>query len=406
MFGNFFSKGNAGTLFIGGEIILVALILFCVAVLYVMIDVAVERSGEEVLAGVEVMLDQRLGAPHVASLPGVILDEAGVESVLAEDGFPEVQESGLDASSGAAAVVDPDASAFLVAGDNICRRTPEIQRALISSVGIASCRSITGEELLGIRVINSPDLGLVLQPGDLYGLHNLQELTLDLDGEIPEGSFDELVSLEFLSLTLAFLPQEGVFDSLGSLESFSLFLDLGSDDWAPDGLFDSLSSLRKLNISVEPSAGDFFLTADSFTGLENLEVLYLSHVAEVSADSLVPLVGLKQIRMSGVSADFGSQPYLPPSVLKGLPALSGFEFSRLLWRNNTTVALHSHEVVCRLDDGISSFDVPVTVDGELVSFLGLETINGQQFCTLGLGLKTSSMSSYPEEVVIEIDDPS
>ena len=69
--------------------------------------------------------------------------------------------------------------------DNICRRSPGIQNALIATLKMSSCRIITNDELFRLdsefraRFKESP------KQGDFAGMTNLRQLTITI--EIPEG---------------------------------------------------------------------------------------------------------------------------------------------------------------------------------------------------------------------------
>ena len=72
--------------------------------------------------------------------------------------------------------------------DNICRRNPSIQKALINALEISSCRIITNDELFRVEDITTIYMSEYPAPGDLNGLVNLESLELRIQTDEGESS--------------------------------------------------------------------------------------------------------------------------------------------------------------------------------------------------------------------------
>ena len=72
-------------------------------------------------------------------------------------------------------------------GPGICGRSPAVQQAILNSLRISSCRTVTNDELFRITELTG-DLGQ-LKAGDLSGLVNLKQLTVSGDYTLPAGTF-------------------------------------------------------------------------------------------------------------------------------------------------------------------------------------------------------------------------
>ena len=113
-------------------------------------------------------------------------------------------------------------------GPGVCGRTPEVQKTLIETLQIASCRLITEQELYRIRElpgIRAPGL----KAGDFAGLVNLESLSVTLrpseDGVpamIPEGVFADS-RIKRLNLGGPVTVEDGAFDG-AYVESLSISL--------------------------------------------------------------------------------------------------------------------------------------------------------------------------------------
>ena len=78
--------------------------------------------------------------------------------------------------------------------DNICNRSPAVQKLLLEQLKFPMCSVATGEELFRIEGI---DFRGDLWAGDLDNLVNLKGLQVEiLEGSLPENIFADLVNLE------------------------------------------------------------------------------------------------------------------------------------------------------------------------------------------------------------------
>lgn len=112
-------------------------------------------------------------------------------------------------------------------GRGICSRTPEIQKLILSTLGLASCRSVTTDELYRITYFTDRPIGgsrvdwieFPLKPGDLNGLVNLERLKLYGNDNLPEGTLagSGIESLEIIGTVKA-----EVFDGLLAVSTLKL----------------------------------------------------------------------------------------------------------------------------------------------------------------------------------------
>ena len=90
--------------------------------------------------------------------------------------------------------------------DNICRRSPGVQNALIQTLQMSSCRIITNDELFRLNTQFNPTLQESPRQGDFAGMTNLRKINIKF--EIPEGEnaaipdqlFHGMIKLEHLEL--------------------------------------------------------------------------------------------------------------------------------------------------------------------------------------------------------------
>lgn len=92
--------------------------------------------------------------------------------------------------------------------DNICRRSPGIQNALINKLNMSSCQIITIEELFRLNDEFSATLKESPRQGDFAGMANVRKLRIRMDisegeqGVIPDQFLHGLIKLETLELEL------------------------------------------------------------------------------------------------------------------------------------------------------------------------------------------------------------
>ena len=90
--------------------------------------------------------------------------------------------------------------------DNICRRSPGIQNALIRTLQMSSCRIITNDELFRLNTEFTAIFNESPRQGDFAGITNLRQLTIRVEipegetGAIPDQIFHGMTKLEHLDL--------------------------------------------------------------------------------------------------------------------------------------------------------------------------------------------------------------
>ena len=178
----------------------------------------------------------------------------------------------------------------------VCERTEQVRTAIVDKLsGINDCADVTDAHLASVGELEFRGGGgvslVTFAAGDLDGLTGMSSLTVEgtesqSARSLPDGIFDDLVSLEELSLVrsgLSSLPAD-VFDKLASLEELSLaensltslpegifdeldlsFLDLSDNGLAStsfrDGVFESLTELDTLLLDGNPDHDDVVPTS-------------------------------------------------------------------------------------------------------------------------------------------------
>ena len=91
--------------------------------------------------------------------------------------------------------------------DNICRRSPGIQNALIRKLQTSNCRIITIDELFRLNTELTATLNESPRQGDFAGITNLRQLTIRVEipegetGTVPDQLFHGMTKLEQLKLS-------------------------------------------------------------------------------------------------------------------------------------------------------------------------------------------------------------
>ena len=111
--------------------------------------------------------------------------------------------------------------------DNICSRSPAVQKNLLRKLSVPICSIVTGEDLFRIEEI---DFRGDLWAGDLDNLVNLKELKVEiLERSLPENVFADLVNLETLYI---------------DIETYN------DEPWSLDGMLTGNAKLRVLRIET------------------------------------------------------------------------------------------------------------------------------------------------------------
>ncbi len=237
----------------------------------------------------------------------------------------------------------------------ICSRTPEVQNAIIETLGIASCRVITIPELYRIRELYDSNTisAETFKPGDFAGLVNLRKLSLRMESPPPAGLFAGLSRLQTLEVGWR-----------SDVRSHRL----------EEGVFSELTGLESLNISVErreSHSSDYYLTitAGALEGLDNLRHLEAGYMGPMAAGALDGLSRLEYLNLS-----FGYDPneerselVLPSRLLANLPSLRDMDLRNAVMPE--IVQLHNLDVVCELRFDRSGSDQEVTVNGRSVVYV-------------------------------------
>ena len=185
--------------------------------------------------------------------------------------------------------------------NDICYRSPEVQRQILDYLRVSLCQSVTEAELF--RIDGEMEIGAkAVAPGDFNGLVNLLHLRIGVPAPIPPGTFHGLDNLETLNLNL---------------------YNLGP------GTLDGLSRLKQLSIVVRPERElsedepeNPRLTSDLLEGLPSLEAL---SIAQYESRTLSP-----KLLQSLPNLEFFHISFLPPEMNTDV----GFSIPAGLFSNN------------------------------------------------------------------------
>ena len=301
-------------------------------------------------------------------------------------------------------------------GPGICGRTPEVQGALLTALGLHQCSVVTGPELLRIR-----DLGVggSLKTGDLSGLHNLKTLSVSLEGAEPAaGLLEDLRSLETLNIWVSHThPPHKLLKGLTSLESLDLKVS-GEGAWNLQGMLNDTGNLRILHINSEGSLpmgpGSYspvHVQEGDLAGLHSLENLVIGVVASLDSNVFEGLDSLRYVKLRGASSygePVSDYPTFPASLLKDSPSVESWSVD--LFQPVEEMPLATLEQLCRINSGSSSSfwhgkitegtarGIQYYVDGEKVSVIS----KNQGTCRVGIG-EPGPNEGFPESQVKIID---
>ena len=181
------------------------------------------------------------------------------------------------ATATATATPAPTATLPTPSGRGICSRTPEIQKLILSTLGLASCRSVTTDELYRITYFTDRPIGgsrvdrieFPLKPGDFAGLVNLQELTIAGDFTIDPGTFQG-ARIKHVEISVATLTEGWAHGMLG-LETLHI---RGAE--IPPLRERALEALKTLNIDTGRARKFPELSGEELEALTGLEELTIS----------------------------------------------------------------------------------------------------------------------------------
>ena len=134
----------------------------------------------------------------------------------------------------------------------ICGRSPAVQDVILQKLSIASCRSVTDDELY--RITELPDIEWTDVPraGDFAGLQNLSELTFVDPREAEEqtplaaDTFMGLNGVQKMELTVSGLESRAL---MGLDEVVTLTLNISPEGTIKPGAFQGMPELENLTIN-------------------------------------------------------------------------------------------------------------------------------------------------------------
>ena len=171
--------------------------------------------------------------------------------------------------------------------NDICYRSPEVQRQILQYLKVSLCQAVTEAELFRIddeMGIEAREIG----PGDFQGLVNLRNLEVEVPARIPAGTFRGLDNLETLHVNLHNM-EPGTLEGLSGLKRLVI----------------NIKSERELS---EEELENPRLASDLLEGLLSLEALAISEYGSRTLDS---------------------------QLLQNLPTLESFSISFLLPETDT-----------------------------------------------------------------------
>ena len=255
--------------------------------------------------------------------------------------------------------------------DDICYRTPEVQKVILRELDLRACQVVTPGELFRIQELSSRGdetiRAAAFKPGDFADLPNLKRLHLQA-GEMPEP---------------------GVFDGLTGLESLRFFLGVaGSEsEWfmLPESMFASLPQLQVLEIGTSYQNRYLRFQSNTLEGLTNLTTLSVDATGYPpnALDSLSSLRCLRWVVQNNKeNQGTGRDQQMPRDWLVKLPALmTGTTGNSDDYCYQTTgryaldvalppiIDLASLQAVIRFWGHSRGWDGAIFVDGERVSWL-------------------------------------
>ena len=184
--------------------------LLIVAMAAAVIIAATACSQDEPLPTLSFQSTDRTAEQTIEAMPSVIAALQTQAAQPRETAADQPQPTEIPAT--AAATETPEPTATLPppqkyrSSDNICRRSPGVQNALIKTLQMSSCRIITIDELFRLNTAFAAALNESPRQGDFAGMTNLRRLTISVEipegetGSIPDQLFHGMTNLEQLEL--------------------------------------------------------------------------------------------------------------------------------------------------------------------------------------------------------------
>lgn len=267
--------------------------------------------------------------------------------------------------------------------ENICERNPEVQAALLESLGTTSCQGINEKELFRIRTLEVETDEIKRE--DLSGLVNVEFLRVNLEAAPPPGAFQDLQSLATLEVTTHEPPGPDSLAGMPSLRILHFRLMGEGGNWSPANIFVDLPSLELLTI-IAPRAETISVTDHAFAELTSLGALYVAGPVTYEADSLTGLDRLTELHITSpdTSEWQNTDPGIPAQLLAALPKLQKVIISG--YGMPAELHIHSLQVLCRLEV-VGDFGAP---DPVLISpqgpaqYIETQMVGNQTFCVVQL----------------------
>ncbi len=233
--------------------------------------------------------------------------------------------------------VDDDETTDPTSTTGICSRTMEVQTAILSATGRATCSDVTAADLAAVTSLNVNNYsGTVLDPADFAGLTGLTSLQFSGDSAelttVPDNAFAGLTALTTLNFNVLFSLTtlgEDAFAGLTTLENLNLSSNLLTTLHAD--IFDGLTALSRLELQdnrLTALHADIF---DDLTALTSLDLNLNRSLAALDADIFDGLTALEYLDLS-----YTNQTALDADIFDGLTDLENLNLS-----SNLLTTLHA-----------------------------------------------------------------
>ncbi len=236
---------------------------------------------------------------------------------------------------------------------NICDRSPKIQKTLLTTLQLKQCSSVTEQELFRIEGLT---IDTKLKSGDLDNLVNLKTLKIQIQEEPPPA---------------------GILADMESLETLYIY-GRADEPWDIRGILTGATKLRSLRMESGPQ--ELTIEEGDFTGLQNLEEININGVGSLEGKIFNGLKNLKSVTLE--SGRYYSDPKKNPTLLPGetfinSPGVQGWTIRDIIFPGKMPVA--SIRQLCTT--GVPRNSTNYYINGERVTLIG---INGS-ICKIATG---------------------
>ena len=263
--------------------------------------------------------------------------------------------------------------------NNICSRSPAVQKLLLEQLKFPMCSVATGEELFRIEGMNFRG---DLWAGDLDDLVNLKSLSVEiLEGSLSQNIFADLVNLE------------------------GLHIDIETDNdepWSLDGLLTSNTKLRGL--SIDPSSEmPITLTKEALAGLQELEGIHIEEIRFLDDDIFPGLESLKRVELVGAFSEEQIEArefVFPANMIRDNPGVESWDLKNFAFPE--VIPFASLEQFCQVskshDARLTGQKIEYQFNGEKI----VQVSKDNGVCRVGTGEPNFS-GGYPESQIKIID---